>query len=60
MNENYSQLTKHEISLLDDLRIARNKISYNGFFITKDYLERKTNNIIQKLKKIINKKLNEK
>jgi len=47
-------------SLIDDLRIIRNKISYNGFFVTEDYLERKRKDIlmlIDALKIIIYKKL---
>lgn len=63
LDKNYDQFTEYEISLLNDLRITRNKISYNGFFITEDYLERKRKdilNIILKLKKVINKKLEKK
>ena len=33
-------------TLIDDLRIIRNKISYNGFFVTDDYLERKRKDIL--------------
>jgi len=60
LEENYNQFTGYEISLMDDLRIIRNKISYNGFFITEDYLERKRKyilDIISKLKNIISRKL---
>src|SRR3972149_8446096 len=32
-------LEGHEISLLDELRIIRNKIAYDGFFVTGDYVE---------------------
>jgi hypothetical protein len=63
LDENYGQFTEHEISLLDELRNTRNRISYNGFFITEDYLRRKRSdilNIISKLENIINKKLGEK
>ena len=47
-------------TLIDDLRIIRNKISYNGFFVTDDYLERKRKDIlmlIDNLRVIIYKKL---
>ena len=57
---NYKGFTEYEISLIDDLRITRNKIAYDGFFVEKDYLERKTNDIngiIDKLKGIIKKKI---
>lgn len=60
IGENYKQFTEYEISLLDDLRIKRNKISYDGFFIKEDYLKRKEKdiqNIITKLKGIIKEKL---
>ncbi len=59
IQENYKELTEYEISLLNDLRIKRNKIAYDGFFINKDYIERKIpdiQSIIQKLKDIIKKK----
>jgi len=60
ISENYKQVTKYEISLLDDLRVIRNKIAYDGFFIKEDYLKRKEKDIqevITKLKKIIKEKL---
>ncbi len=28
----------HDITLIDDLRIIRNKISYNGFFVTDEVM----------------------
>lgn len=36
----YTLLTEHELSLIDDLRIVRNKIAYDGFFVPPDYLPR--------------------
>lgn len=60
IGKNYSQLSRYQITLLDDLRIKRNKISYNGFFIEPEYLERKIKDIfdvIKILKKIINEKI---
>ena len=60
IKENYKELNNYEISLVDDLRIIRNKISYDGFFVERDYIERKTGDIkevIKKLKIIINNKL---
>ncbi|MBI5797855.1 hypothetical protein HZA98_03040 [Candidatus Woesearchaeota archaeon] len=44
----------------EGLRIIRNKIAYDGFFIEKDYIERKMNDIqkiIYKLKENIKKKI---
>lgn len=60
INLNYDEFNKSEISLIDDLRIIRNKIAYDGFFVEKDYVNRKIggiNKIIEKLKKIIKEKL---
>jgi len=58
---NYKQLSDYEVSLIDDLRIIRNKIAYDGFFVEKDFIERKTKDIlaiISKLKAIIQKEIN--
>ncbi len=60
MEKNYAEFRGHEISLIDDLRLIRNKIAYNGFFVTDDYLDRKRQEIltlIDKLRIIIYKKL---
>ena len=60
IGNNYAEFKVHDIMLIDDLRIIRNKISYNGFFITDDYLERKKEDIlalIDNLRVIIYKKL---
>lgn len=60
LESNYKQFNNHEISIIDDLRIIRNKIAYDGFFVNGDYLERRVRNIeeiVLKLKKIIATKL---
>ena len=60
IQSNYKALSEYELSLIDDLRITRNKISYDGFFVEKDYIERKIKDIreiIGKLKGIIKEKL---
>lgn len=60
LKANYKEFDEYEISLINDLRITRNKIAYDGFFVEKDYIERKINDInkiIKKLKKIIRDKL---
>ena len=52
--------SEYEILLIDDLRITRNKVAYDGFFVERDYIERKIRDIqkiITKLKEIIKKKL---
>ena len=61
IQENYKEFNEYEVSLLDDLRIKRNKIAYDGFFVDKDYIERKIDDIqkiIEKIKEIIKEKLN--
>ena len=60
LKDNYSEFEENEINLIDELRKTRNKIAYDGFFIEKDYIVRKKDNIrtiINKLNKIINDKL---
>jgi len=60
LSENYKEFNGKEISLLDDLRVLRNRISYDGFNIDKTYLDRNEENfkkIITKLSVIIHKKL---
>ena len=60
VQSNYKEFSEYSISLIDDLRITRNKIAYDGFFVDKDYIDRKNKDIqeiIDKLKKIINEKL---
>ena len=58
----YTLFTEHELSLIDDLRIVRNKIAYDGFLVPSDYLPRNKKaieTIIDKLKRFVNEKLNE-
>lgn len=40
-----SKLTEDEYYLLDELRVIRNKINYDGFFVGMDYLNRKESRI---------------
>lgn len=61
LKEKSSEFNHQDISLLDDLRILRNRISYEGFFIDSSYLIRNESSykkIISKLKSLINSKLN--
>ncbi len=50
----------YELSVLDDLRILRNRVAYEGFFIEPSYLNRNEElfrKIIQKLKSLVKEKL---
>ncbi len=61
IKSNYKEFNEYEILLIDNLRITRNKIAYDGFFVDNSYIERKIKDIqeiIGKLKGIIEKKLN--
>ncbi len=57
---NYKEFNSNEISILDDLRILRNRVTYEGFQIDFSYLKRNESffgEIINKLKNILNRKL---
>ena len=57
IKENHFGFNAYEIRILDDLRILRNRVAYEGFFVESSYLTRNENNfitVIEKLKKIIN------
>ena len=61
IGKNYKEFTNYEVLLIDELRITRNKITYDGFFVQADYIERKTKDILKiiaKLNAIIKNKLN--
>ena len=56
IKENCNEFSLKEISLIDELRRIRNKISYDGFFVDKDFIEMRLTviiGIIKKLKAII-------
>ncbi len=56
----YKEFDESEISILDDLRITRNKSSYEGKQVEISYIENKKDkllSIITKLKGLLNKKL---
>ncbi len=56
----YPEVSSHEVSVLNDLRVLRNKIAYEGFFIEPSYLYRNESlfkSMIRKLRDLINKKL---
>lgn len=55
----YKELNQKDIIFLNELRILRNKITYDGYFIEKEYLDRRWKDLEEinnKLKNIINKK----
>lgn len=62
LNERYSsQFDANDISNLDDLRVLRNRVAYEGFFIEPFYLDSNEDlfkEIIKKLKNILIVKLN--
>lgn len=56
LKENHDSFTGYEIHTIEELRKLRNKISYDGFFIEKEYIARKSKTIkkiIKKLKEMI-------
>jgi hypothetical protein len=59
LKEFYPEFSDAEIILADELRRLRNKISYGGFFITADFVERRISEIdalTQKLLGVLQKK----
>ena len=59
VKENNKEFSQHEISVLDNLRILRNRIAYEGFNIEKSHLIRNEylfKSIITKLRKILEEK----
>ncbi len=60
LQANYKQCNQQEIMIIDDLRVVRNKIAYDGFFVTEDYAERRVKDVVEiiaKLKAIIKERL---
>lgn len=60
IKNNYKEFSEGDISILNSLRILRNRVAYEGFFIDVSYLERNENSfkeIIKKLKNLVNLKL---
>jgi len=49
IEKNFSGFSEYEIQLIHELRMTRNRIAYDGFFIREEYLKRKREDI----KKII-------
>ncbi len=60
LSANYKEFNSNELSLLDDLRILRNRIAYEGFNAPFSYLEMNEETfkiIIKKLKNLLEKKI---
>jgi len=60
LKEKYKEFSIRELSVLDDLRVLRNRIAYEGFFIEPSYLERNEplfKEMIRKLENLIERKL---
>jgi hypothetical protein len=58
--EHYTIFEEREIVCIEELRSIRNKIAYDGFFITEEYLVQKEAiivSIINKLKKLASEKI---
>lgn len=53
LKEFYPQFSESEILLADELRQLRNKISYSGFFITPDFVERRGEDIRRLIEKLL-------
>ncbi len=57
---NYQEFTQKDLVLIDELRNIRNRIAYDGFFVEKDYIDRKfvsINKVLDKLKTLVAEKL---
>lgn len=60
MKQKYPEFTLYEISVLDDIRILRNRITYEGFSVEPSYLSRNESlfiSITQKLRNLTKEKL---
>ncbi len=50
---NKGNLTDYETSLVDDLRITRNKVLYDGYNVPKSYTKEKKKDILKIIKKLM-------
>ena len=60
LQERYKGIGEYELSLLNDLRVVRNRVAYEGFFVEPSFLRRKEESfkkIIQKLTTLVTNKL---
>jgi len=59
LKDNYKVFSSHEIYVLDNLRVLRNRVAYGGFQVEKSYLDRNKDffkSVILKLRKILGEK----
>jgi len=52
INEKYKEFNSSDIFFLENLRVLRNRIAYDGFFVQKDYLVRNKPSIIKLVDKL--------
>ncbi|MDP3640533.1 MAG: hypothetical protein Q8R53_05035 [Nanoarchaeota archaeon] len=52
LGAHYPQFDRSEISLIDNLRIMRHKITYDGFFVKENYIERELKSILTVIGKL--------
>ena len=60
VGKNYVEFKESEIALMGELRILRNRIAYDGFFVKEDYIQRKKDVILElvgKMKSVIEKRI---
>lgn len=60
IDKNYQEFSSHEIFIMDSLRVLRNRVVYEGFFVDSSYLNRNESNfkkIIKKLRNLLVKNL---
>lgn len=54
ISKNYGEFNDSEIALMSELRILRNRIAYDGFFVKEDYIQRKKSMILGLVGKLKN------
>ena len=54
IEKNFSEFSEYEIQLMHELRMTRNRIAYDGFFIREEYLKRKREDIKEIIGRLLN------
>jgi hypothetical protein len=54
ISRNYVEFNDSEIALMDELRVLRNRIAYDGFFVKDDYIKRKKGMVLELIEKLKN------
>lgn len=60
IEKNYTEFKESDTALMNELRVLRNRIAYDGFFVKGDYIRRKRSMIIEligKMKRVIGNKI---